>query len=306
MTIPIDCTAVSKRYGTTVALDGLDLTVEPGELVGLLGPNGAGKSTTINVLMGFVSPTAGSARVFGHADPSARPAVRKRVGLVPEGRRLPARVTPVELLELAGKLHEVPLDPQDLLERVGLEDDGTRRVDRFSKGMAQRLRLALALVGDPALLVLDEPAAGLDPGGQRWLERLLRSERDRGTAVLFSTHRLEQLGGLADRIGILITGRLAYLGPGSPFGSAGRGVAGFGIHGDPGPARAALTDLDGVFGIASHPHPTGPHRLWVGLEIDTDVEWVASRLGERVAVTETVGPVSTLEDLYATLTGGRG
>jgi len=200
---------VTKRYGETTAVDGLDLTVEEGEAYGFLGPNGAGKSTTINVLLGFAKATDGSAEVFGHDAWSDATAVRERTGILPEGYDLYGRLTAREHIELANDLQGADDDPDAVLERVGLDpEDRDRRVGGFSTGMTQRTALGMALVGEPDLLVLDEPSSGLDPNGMAELREIVGEELDRGATVFFSSHILDQVEGVCDRVGILRDGEL--------------------------------------------------------------------------------------------------
>ncbi|WP_123536544.1 ABC transporter ATP-binding protein [Halosimplex salinum] len=200
---------VTKRFGETTAVDEIDLTVEAGEAYGFLGPNGAGKSTTINVLLGFTRAIEGRAEVFGRDSWRESTAVRERTGVLPEGYDLYGRLTAREHIDLAADLQGTDDDPNEILERVGLDpDDRGRRVSGFSTGMRQRLALGMALVGDPDLLVLDEPSSGLDPNGMASLRRIVREELQRGTTVFFSSHILDQVEGVCDRVGILRDGRL--------------------------------------------------------------------------------------------------
>jgi ABC-2 type transport system ATP-binding protein len=206
---------LTKRYdgglfGTDVtAVDGVDLVVEAGEVYGFLGPNGAGKSTTIDMLLDYARPTEGTAEVLGfdvQADPQA---VSERVGVLPEGYSLYDRLTGRRNLEFAIEWQDGDESPDDLLDRVGLDaEDAARPVGDYSKGMTQRLALAMALAGDPELLVLDEPSSGLDPNGIRLLRDIVREEADDGTTVFFSSHILDQVEAVCDRVGILADGEL--------------------------------------------------------------------------------------------------
>lgn len=201
---------LTKRFGEEVlALDELDLTVEDGEIFGFLGPNGAGKSTTISILLGFARPTAGTATVLGRDPQQDSQYIRARTGVLPEGYSLYDRLTAREHLQFAVRSMGVDDDPEALVERVGLGEAIDRKVGGFSKGMTQRLALAAALVGDPDLLILDEPSTGLDPAAAQAMRDLIREEADRGTAVFFSSHILGQVEAICDRVGILQNGRLA-------------------------------------------------------------------------------------------------
>ncbi|QPV61317.1 ABC transporter ATP-binding protein [Halosimplex litoreum] len=205
----INLDRVTKEYGRTTAVDGLDLEVESGEAYGFLGPNGAGKSTTINVLLGFSKATGGRAEVFGRDAWGESTAVRERTGILPEGYALYDRLTGREHIELANDLQGADDDPDAILERVGLDpEDRDRRAGGYSTGMTQRTALGMALVGDPDLLVLDEPSSGLDPNGMADLRGIVREELDRGTTVFFSSHILDQVEGVCDWVGILRDGEL--------------------------------------------------------------------------------------------------
>ena len=207
----LEVDSLTKQYGEVTAIDGLSLRIEAGEVFGFLGPNGAGKSTTIDVLLDFVRPTSGSVRVCGH-DPQADPrAVRRRVGVLPEATGYYARASAREHVRFAAEMKDADRDPMRTLERVGLVESADRPVGDFSKGMRQRLGVAMALIGRPDLLVLDEPLAGLDPAGARRVRRLVREERDQGAAVLVSSHITEQVETLCDRVGILLDGELAVV-----------------------------------------------------------------------------------------------
>ena len=205
----IQLTDLTKRYGDHLAVDGLNLTVDRGEVFGFLGPNGAGKSTTINVLLDFIRPTEGTATVLGHDAQREPQAVHERIGVLPEGYALYDRLTGREHLRLAGRLNGVSVDEDAVCDRVGLDPaDAERPAGTYSTGMGQRLALGMALVGDPDLLVFDEPTSGLDPHGVSLLKRLVRAEADRGTTVFVSSHVLDHVEAVCDRVGILASSRL--------------------------------------------------------------------------------------------------
>ncbi|MFC3959182.1 ABC transporter ATP-binding protein [Halovivax cerinus] len=207
--VPLSIDGVSKRYGNVVAVDDLSLTVERGEVFGFLGPNGAGKSTTINMVLDFVTPTAGEISVLGMDARTESKAIRRRIGVLPEGYQTYARLTGRQHLEFAIESKNAADDPDVLLERVGLDAaDADRKAGGYSKGMSQRLLLAMALVGDPDLLILDEPTTGLDPNGAREMRELVREEADRGATVFFSSHILGQVEAVCDRVGIVREGHL--------------------------------------------------------------------------------------------------
>ncbi|WP_255150431.1 ABC transporter ATP-binding protein [Halorarius halobius] len=208
----IQIDGLTKRFGDVVAVDDLSLSVESGEVFGFLGPNGAGKSTTINAMLDFTKPTSGRIEVFGHDANRGSVAIRRRAGLLLEGYGAYPNLTGREHVQHAIDTKDADDDAGELLARVGLTDAADRRAGGYSKGMRQRMALAVALVGDPDLLVLDEPSTGLDPNGARTLRELVREEADRGATVFFSSHILEQVEAVADRIGILLDGDLAAVG----------------------------------------------------------------------------------------------
>jgi ABC-2 type transport system ATP-binding protein len=204
----IETDGLTKRYESTVAVDDLDLAVTDDEIYGFLGPNGAGKSTTIGLLMDYVRPTAGTARVLG-ADPQADVVeIHDRLGILPDRYSLYDGHTARQHLVLVSNTKRADDSPEQLLDRVGLGDAIDQDVATFSQGMEQRLALAMALVGDPDLLILDEPFTGLDPHGVRTVREIVHEENDRGAAVFFSSHVLGQVELVCDRVGILHRGRL--------------------------------------------------------------------------------------------------
>src|SRR6056297_3199544 len=204
----IEIDGVTKRYGDVVAVRDLSFEVEAGEVFGFLGPNGAGKSTTINMLLDFVRPTEGDIRVLGRDVHDESVAVREHLGVLPEGFSVYDRLTGRQHLEFAIESKGADDDPDAILDRVGLSGDGDRKAGGYSKGMAQRLVLGMALVGHPDLLVLDEPSTGLDPQGARQMRDIVREEADRGATVFFSSHILGQVESVCDRVGILRDGQL--------------------------------------------------------------------------------------------------
>ncbi len=207
----IELDSVSKRFGSVLAVDDLSLSVEEGEVFGFLGPNGAGKTTTIDMLLDFVRPTEGRITVLGHDAQGESVAVRRRTGVLPEGFDVYDRLTGRKHVEFAIESKETDDDPDELLARVGLDGEGERKAGGYSKGMAQRLAFAMALVGDPDLLVLDEPSTGLDPNGAMEMREIVREEIDRGATVFFSSHVLGQVEAVCDRVAILRDGRLVAL-----------------------------------------------------------------------------------------------
>jgi ABC-2 type transport system ATP-binding protein len=206
----IELHGVVKTFGRTTALDGLDLAVGHGELVGLLGPNGAGKTTAIKLLVGLARPTAGSGHVLGA--PLGDRATRARIGYLPELFRYQPWLHAREVMILHAELAHISARERrrvvaDALERVGLADRADDPVSGFSKGMQQRLGLGVALLGDPDLILLDEPTSALDPVGRMDVRAIVRAARDRGATVILNSHLLTEVERVCDRIVILHHGR---------------------------------------------------------------------------------------------------
>jgi ABC-2 type transport system ATP-binding protein len=208
---------LTKRYGSVVALDGLDLEVPDGVVFGLLGPNGAGKTTTIRLLTGLARPTAGRAEVAGIEAGPDSPDLQRRIGYLDQDPRFYGWMLGRELLELVGRLHglkggQLRERVAETLERVGLADAGERRIGGYSGGMRQRLGIGQAIVAEPELLILDEPVSSLDPEGRRDLLALV-GELRRTSTVVFSTHVLADVERVCDRVAILDHGRLVTESP---------------------------------------------------------------------------------------------
>ncbi|RRJ31293.1 ABC transporter ATP-binding protein [Halocatena pleomorpha] len=204
----IELRGVTKRFDNTVAVDDLSLTVKDDETYGFLGPNGAGKSTTISMLLDYQRPTEGTARVLGQDPQTDGAEVRAKIGNLPDQYSTYNKLSARRHLQFVIDTKGVDDDPERLLERVGLTDVINEPAGTFSQGMKQRLALAMALVGEPELLILDEPFTGLDPHGVRTVRDIVQAERERDTAVFFSSHILGQVELVCDRIGILHNGRL--------------------------------------------------------------------------------------------------
>ncbi|GAA5154644.1 ATP-binding cassette domain-containing protein [Amycolatopsis dongchuanensis] len=201
----------TKRYGGVTAVSGLSFEVPVGRIVGLVGPNGAGKSTSLRGLLGLLRPTSGSATVFGQLY-GQLDAPARRVGAHLDGVGFEPGITGRRHLEICATAAGVPRRRVDVvLEQVGLAGAARRRVGRYSTGMKQRLGLATALIGEPELLVLDEPANGLDPEGIRWLRTFLRSYSRDGGTVLLSSHQLAELAQTVDEV-VVIKGRTVFAG----------------------------------------------------------------------------------------------
>ena len=290
----IETSALRKAYGRTVALDALDIRVEPGEVFGFLGPNGAGKTTAVKLLLGLTRPTGGSGTVLGR--PIGDREARRRIGYLPELFRYQAWLTAHEVLdlhaELAG-LRRASRAPEitRVLELAGLSDRAGDRTGGFSKGMQQRLGLAAALLGDPALVILDEPTSALDPVGREDVRGIIREARERGSAVLLNSHLLGEVERLCDRVAIVNKGRVVASGSlGSLLGDPAVRLRVTDLPADRSALAAfgPLTDEDGWLAI----RPLDPARI-------PDVVATVVALGGRV---HAVDPARrSLEDLFLDL-----
>ncbi len=264
------------RREKVVAVRDLNLRVMPGEVYGLIGPNGSGKSTTMKVLLGLISATSGAARIFGRD--SGETASRGSVGFLPENPYFYKYLTGGETLAFYGKLcglrrREIRERTTELLELVGLEDARHRRLGGYSKGMLQRIGLAQALVGDPELVVLDEPTAGVDPSGSRKIRDLVFELKRRGITVVLSSHLLEQVQEVCDRVGIIFEGELVREG--------------------------ALEDLIEIEDQTEIVLEGAPPDL-----LDEIAALARARAGEGVKLLRSGRPRTTLERLFLRETGG--
>ena len=204
----IEIEGLTKAYRSRIAVDDLTVTVEPGRVTGFLGPNGSGKTTTMRCILGLTRPTAGTATVLGRPYRELTQPMR-RVGALIDPRARHAGRTAYAHLKMLAQSNAVPLRRVDeVIELVGIESVAHERVRGFSLGMAQRLGIAAALLGDPDVLVLDEPVNGLDPEGIRWVRELLRDLADEGRTVLVSSHLMSEMEATADHLVVLGHGRL--------------------------------------------------------------------------------------------------
>jgi ABC-2 type transport system ATP-binding protein len=215
----IEAEGLTKRYGSDIAVNQLTLQIREGEIFGFLGPNGAGKTTTLLMFLGLTEPTAGKVRVCGF-DPTRDPLhVKEKVGYLPENVGFYDDMDARENLLFVARLNHIPdgvsaprID--ELLGMVGLHEEASKKVGTYSKGMRQRLGIAEVLVKEPSLIFLDEPTIGLDPDGtNRMLELILSLSKVKKITVFFSSHLLEQVQRVSDRVGIMIKGGLVAVGP---------------------------------------------------------------------------------------------
>ncbi len=290
----IEVIGLSKRFGPTMAVHDLSFSVAYGRIVGFLGPNGAGKTTTLRAVLGLIRPNAGTALVAGYRF-AQLPDPARTVGAVLDGGGYhPGRSGRQHLRVLARAAGVADNRVDDVLGLVGLETAGDRRAGGYSLGMRQRLGLAAALLGDPPLLVLDEPANGLDPDGIRWLRHLLRSLADEGRAVVISSHILAEISQTVDDVVVISDGRSILQSPLAKL----LAEHAFGVRVS-GPD--ALTLGEHLRAEGAHVVVETPGTVTVR---DRSVEEVGRAVADRrLLITELSSNGSSLEDIYLELTG---
>jgi ABC-2 type transport system ATP-binding protein len=306
----IHATGIRRLFGETVALDGVDVMVEPGEIYGFLGPNGAGKTTLVRVLTTLLRPTAGSAIVAGADVVRDTESVRYRIGVALQEASLDPGQTGRELLDLQASLFAIPkavarVRVAELIELVDLGDAIDRRVETYSGGMRRRLDLALALVHDPEVLFLDEPTTGLDPVSRRQIwDEVRRLNREQGLTVFLTTQYLEEADELADRVGIIANGRIVAEGtPDELKRTIGRDVVVAQIEGDVAAACVALEALPDVESVRT----AGEELTAVVSDGPAAVPGIAVALNEiaHVRVTQLSFRRPSLDDVFLEVTGAR-
>jgi ABC-2 type transport system ATP-binding protein len=298
---PIEVRGLCKRYGELVAVDGVDLTVEAGDVFGYLGPNGAGKTTSLRMMLGLIAPSAGSVRLFGRDPQASVKALRGVAGFVEAPTFYPylnGRVNLDLLAALDGDGAKGRIE--EALEIVGLSHRAKDKVGTYSHGMRQRLGIAAALLREPRLLLLDEPATGLDPGGMRDMRDLIRNLSGQGMTVLLSSHLLTEVEELCNRVAIVREGRVAYQGSLEEL----RRQAGGGYllrTTDDERARAVAEAQAGIGDVQAAPAA----GLSFSAEGDGAIAALSLALAESGAlILELSSRQATLEDLFFRLTEG--
>jgi ABC-2 type transport system ATP-binding protein len=293
------------RNGPVDAVNGIDLEIRHGECFGLLGPNGAGKTTTVEIVEGLNHPTSGLVEVLGLSWRSDEAAIRERIGVTLQETRFPEKETVHELIALFRSFYKRGMDPSDVIARVSLESKANTFIEHLSGGQQQRLAVALALVGDPEVLFLDEPTTGLDPQSRRQLWDVIRDLRDRGRTVVLTTHYMDEAERLCDRVAIIDHGKI--IAQGSPVELIARlggdHIVEFALEqGGPGAdlGLISLLELDSVLDARAENDGyvltvAEPHRALPALLDELERQ-------ERALVRLTTRHVS-LEDVFVSLTG---
>jgi ABC-2 type transport system ATP-binding protein len=302
----VACDRVVIRYGATVAVDGLSFTAHAGQVVALLGPNGAGKTSTVEALEGYRPVDAGTVRVLGLDPVRDHAAVVPRIGVMLQKGGVYPMLGAAQVLHLFARYYDEAEDPDALLDLVGLAEVRRTPWRRLSGGEQQRLALALALVGKPHVLFLDEPTAGVDPEGRLVVRDIIAAQRDRGICVILTTHELAEAERLADHVVIIDHGRI--LAEGSPAELA-RGTADGSIRFSTRPAidTAALANTIGPGATVIEERP-GAYRLSppVGAPSPTVVAALAGWLADRDLALGDLRTGQSLEEAYLAITGRRG
>ena len=303
-----------KRYGARTVVDGVSLEVRAGELVALLGPNGAGKTTTVETIEGYRRPDGGRVRVLGEDPATGGPALRARVGLMLQDGGFDPRSRPRETVGEFGRYHADPRDPDELVEVVGLGAVKATPYRRLSGGERQRLSLAVALVGRPDVLLLDEPTAGLDPEARIAVRGLVADVRAGGTAILLTSHDLTDVERLADRIVIIVEGKVVAAGtPAELMARAGSAIRfRLGRALTPNEIESIERRLRGIAGLADVSIVSDSEAARYRVEVEASripnaVAALAAGAAEiEVAIAELRTGGGSLEDAYLAMVGREG
>ncbi|HJR46408.1 MAG TPA: ABC transporter ATP-binding protein [Actinomycetota bacterium] len=306
----VETIALRKTYGSLVAIDHLDLRVPTGTIYGLIGPNGAGKTTTFSVLSTLLTPTSGAASIMGHDPVEAPTEVRRVLGYMPDFFGVYDDVKVHEYLDFFAAAYRLPAASRraivsDLLELVDLSHKADSFVDSLSRGMKQRLGLARALVHDPQVLILDEPASGLDPRARVELRELMLELQRMGKTVLISSHILSELEEVCTYIGILEAGRLLVQGRPSEISGTGEGGRNFRVRlADPAKATEAVAVLVQQRGVSLPNEAESGVTFLLSGDDEAAAQVLSSLVAAGVAVTEFREMTTGLEELFMKVTKG--
>jgi ABC-2 type transport system ATP-binding protein len=281
-----------KNYGSVPAVAGVSFEVQDGEVFALLGPNGAGKTTTVEILEGYRDRSSGTVDVLGHDPAVGGTPFRDRIGIVLQQTGIDPAITVREALVLFSKIYSRHLDPDELIELVGLDDKADARIKTLSGGQQRRVDLALALVGDPDLVFLDEPTTGFDPSARRKAWDLVEGLSSLGKTIILTTHYLDEAQHLADRIAVLSGGRIVAEGTPEQLGAdSGESTIAFGL-----PEGLTVTDLPG---LASDYRPAGRSITLRSTDPTRDLHALTSwALDRGMTLEHLVVQRPSLEDVY--------
>ena len=298
----IAVSGLRKSYGEHEVVRGIDVEVHHGEIFAFLGPNGAGKTTTVEILEGYRSRSGGEVSVLGVDPAAADGGWRSRIGLVLQACTMPAELTVRELVELYAGYYPHPRGAAETIELVGLSDSRDVRASQLSGGQLRRLDVALALIGDPELVFLDEPTTGFDPGARHHAWEVIANLRELGKTIFLTTHYMDEAQTLADHVAVIVAGEIVAEGTPATLGGRDRELSdvSFSL-----PAGVAVTELPGELASAAQLREDGRVHLSVrepARSLHALAGWALER-GDDLSDLTVGRP--TLEDIYLRLTGGR-
>jgi len=297
----IEVRGLRKSYGPHEVVRGIDLAVEAGEVFAFLGPNGAGKTTTVEILEGYRGRDAGEVRVLAEDPATADGSWRARIGLVLQSCKMPAELTVRELVELYAGYYPHPRSARETIELVGLGEKRDARTSQLSGGQLRRLDVALALIGDPELVFLDEPTTGFDPSARHHAWGIIANLRELGKTIFLTTHYMDEAQVLADHLAVIVAGQIVAAGTPGTLGGRDRDQSDLSFTLPPG---TALTELPGGLGGLARMRDDGRVHLSVPTPAAPLHELTAWALGRGLELADLTVTRPTLEDVYLRLTEG--